>query len=345
VEVADAEGRSRLGWFRPDSRLTGKHVTDVPRSRAAAKTTDLTTSRLGTRDIGQLVADLSSDDPLRRAAAVARLRVAGVRAFPHVHALIQSTAPPAVRAAAVDALDGVGDARAAQTAVACLKDPDTRVVAAALGVLRAWVTHEDGTQVLDAVTALALDPERDAAVRRAAVDTLSDLPRHIVDPIAAQTLMAGDATPLSVDAEQTRSWVSSHGAAPLSTLHAIVTRSREQEQRGTTADRQAWLLARGAAHAALARRGSRVALYDLREAFETATDPLPVDFLAALETIGDASCLEPLARAWTAARGETWWRDRLAAAAGAIITREKLTRRHAAVKRVHARWPGFLVRI
>ncbi len=307
--------------------------------------TGLTLLRSGTGDVGRLVADLTHDDPLRRAAAVARLRVAGIRAFPRVHALIRSSAPPPVRAAALDALDGLDDPRAAQAAVECLQDQDARVVGAALTVLRAWVTREDGLHILDVVTALALDPEREAAVRRAAVETLSDLPTHIVDAIAAQTPTTADESPVSHDAHRTRAWVSSHDTAPLSTLHAVVTRCREQELHGTLADRQAWLLARGAAHSALSRRGSRVALYDLREAFEGATAPLPLDFLAAIEAIGDGSCLESLARAWAAAPRETWWCDRLTAAAAAIVTREKLTGRHSAVKRVHARWPGFLVRV
>ena len=88
-------------------------------------------------------------------------------------------------------------------------------------------------------------------------------------------------------------------------------------------------MARGAVHAALARRGSRVALYDLREAFDGAQTPLPLDFLTAVTAIGDASCLEPMARAWsTAPPGEAWWRDRLADAAADIVSRLSLTGRN-----------------
>ena len=96
-------------------------------------------------------------------------------------------------------------------------------------------------------------------------------------------------------------------------------------------------------HAALARRGSRVALYDLREAFDAAQEPLPLDFLTAVTTIGDASCLEPMARAWAAAAPtEKWWRDRLAEAATDIMHRTRLSGRSALMKRIRAKWAGFM---
>ena len=64
-------------------------------------------------------------------------------------------------------------------------------------------------------------------------------------------------------------------------------------------------------------------------------------FLAALEEVGDATCLEPLAAAYdaSAAGADPWWRDHLATAFRAIVHREGLTRRHAAVKRLTTRWP------
>ena len=72
------------------------------------------------------------------------------------------------------------------------------------------------------------------------------------------------------------------------------------------------------------------------------TRPLPGDFLTAVAAVGDGSCLEPMARAWAATPGEEWWRGRLAEAAVDILRREKLTGRSAAVKRVRAKWPGFI---
>jgi lysyl-tRNA synthetase class II len=59
--------------------------------------------------------------------------------------------------------------------------------------------------------------------------------------------------------------------------------------------------------------------------------------------IGDATCLEPMARAWAAAPGsEAWWRDRLADAATDIMHRTRLSGRSALVKRIRQKWPKFL---
>ena len=106
-------------------------------------------------------------------------------------------------------------------------------------------------------------------------------------------------------------------------------------------ERQDWLCARGTAHLVLARRGSRLALYDLRESVATGV-PLPVEFLAALAVIGDQSCLETLAAAHARGqeeRRDDWWRDHLAETFRAIVRRERLTRRHALMKKIDARWP------
>ena len=65
--------------------------------------------------------------------------------------------------------------------------------------------------------------------------------------------------------------------------------------------------------------------------------------MAAAEAVGDAACLAPLAAAWTAGEGPT--RARIAAAFTAIVAREGLTRRHAAIKDVIARWPKAAVEL
>jgi hypothetical protein len=98
----------------------------------------------------------------------------------------------------------------------------------------------------------------------------------------------------------------------------------------------------------LALRGSRVALYDLRETLEERSMRLPVSFLTALHALGDASCLEPLASAWDRAGSDRTadgqrWRQQLATAFRAITQRERITKRHAVMKRIAARWPGLLV--
>jgi hypothetical protein len=288
---------------------------------------------------------------------VARLRVLGAQALPRLTALIRSDADAAVRAAALTALEGLEDTRAADVALASLEDDD-EVAVAAIGVLRGWLTGDHGLPALDAVTGLALTRTRGATVRLAALDALSDLPRELVAPVLEQAPSAegeplegkrgpAEAGPYVQDLDDplaVREWIAAHGArAALSTLHDLVVRCREREKAEPSARlRQEWIVARGTAHAALAQRNSRVALYDLREAFDGAATPLPLDFLTAVTSIGDATCLEPMARAWDAAKSETWWRDRLAGAATEIVARERLGAKNAALKRVRGRWPEFV---
>jgi hypothetical protein len=126
----------------------------------------------------------------------------------------------------------------------------------------------------------------------------------------------------------------------------VLSTAREAE-RTSRSERQKhdWARVRGAAHVLLARRGSRLGLYDLREALGVATSPLPLDYLTAIAQVGDDSCLEPLARAWAAIGDEPWWRERLADTAGDLVRRLGLSGRHAVVKRVRVRWPAFYVRL
>jgi hypothetical protein len=143
------------------------------------------------------------------------------------------------------------------------------------------------------------------------------------------------------DPELIRDLIARGGSGtPPSALLRIVVQARSQESVGG-GRRADWLAARAAAHQALARRGSRVALYDLRESLETASGPLPVEMLSALSEVGDAACLEPIAAAHGRSK-DRWWRDHLLAAFQIIARREHLTARHAIIKRIQKRWPRLL---
>jgi hypothetical protein len=84
-------------------------------------------------------------------------------------------------------------------------------------------------------------------------------------------------------------------------------------------------------------------LYDLRETVEAAHGPLPTSFLAALRVLGDASCIESLAAALARApHNDRWWQHQLASALRAIAKRERITKRHASMKKVLARWPAVI---
>jgi len=308
------------------------------------------------REVERLVTTLTDGSPVDREAAIARLRVIGPRAVDRLVALAGSGAAPVGRAAALKALEGIDDPRVRDAAIAALSDTDVNVATAAAAVAGAWLSREPDAHALDALTALALDRARPASARLAALDALAELPRGIVQPVllrvAAEdpgmaarvgTDRAGD-EPSSDHPEDIGAWLADHGIeAPLSAIHDRIVEIRERERHEPPGRRQQeWRTARGAAHAVLAQRGSRVALYDLRETFDAAEGPLPLDFLKAVARIGDATCLEPLARAWAAAAGDRWWRDHLARTARDIAAREELTSRHAVMKRLRAKYPEFI---
>jgi len=302
---------------------------------------------------------------VRRETAVARLTVIGARAVDRLIERARSDADPGVRAAALRALEGVGNDRALPAALAGTADADAGAAIAAIGVARQFLRGKRGAEAVDRLTTVALDARRPEAVRAAAVvalrDGLAGEPKTLAPLLtslaadtsatvraAAQnavtkvgvTKPAGErpraSTPASI-----REWLAREGGkAPLSSLLAIVERMREREAAESAARRSDWTAARFAAHLILARRGSRVALYDLREALEQAAAPLPVDALAALALIGDASCLEPIASAFGRSK-DRGWRDHLLETFHAITKREKLTPRHTAIKRILKRWPNL----
>lgn len=294
-------------------------------------------------EVDRLIADLESSDPIRRDASVARLRVLGPRAFPRLARFIESPATSSARALAISALDGVEDPHAIDVAFAALAANDSETVVAALNVLRSWVPRETGTRLLEAITAIAVDRERDARVRVAALDALSDLPDDLLRPIREQTPPPEAGGPALDNPVAARDWMEAHGArATLATLHDAIKSFRDAESRAeTSGEKSEWLRARGVAHSMLALRGSRLALYDARETFSTAKAPLPPGFIETIANLGDATCLEPLARAWSATR-DSAWRAQLSEAARRIVTRSKLGGRNAVVKGIRANWSGFI---
>lgn len=318
------------------------------------------------RQVEQLVATLESGGPIERDAAVARLIVIGERAVVRLLPLLESDRKPEATTAALSALEAIGDPRALDPILAATSRND--VAAAAIQAARAYLGGRQGTRALDQITAIALDPSRPEKIRLAAVQALGGVGRNTLQPLferlkndpsrsmrtagqagAASTerdaaTMLADAAEreLPEDPAALRTAIAAAGnTAPLATLLRIVERVREREAVEPATRRMAWTTVRGAAHAALAGRGSRLALYDLREALESAGGPLPVDFLAALSRIGDASCLEPIAAAYSRAAGappDDWWRRHLADAFRAIVERDRITRRHAVMKKLEKRY-------
>lgn len=337
--------------------------------------------RSSSGEVASLLHDLQTGDEVSRDTAVARLSVIGTRAVEGLIGVVTSQAPAPVRAAALGALEAIADPRAVDAAFGVLEEGEDLLSLPAAGVLRRALDSPKGTVVLDRLAAMALDAGRPDRARLAALEALQGLPPKVIAPIWKKlnddpspavrgavtgagpmpemdpvTALESAATAgLPEDPDSLRRWLSAEsGRVALPVLHRLVESIRARE--AATADgnaRVAWMTARAAVHLALAERGSRVALYDLRETIESAA-MAPVEMLSALEIVGDASCLEPIAAAYArlspapATADErpaadptrsSWWRQHLATAFRAIAGREKLTERTAAVRRIRSRWP------
>ena len=323
------------------------------------------------RQIDALVTDLASVDAVKREAAIARLTVLGARAVERVATLAASTAAGPARSAAFRTLEGIADPRGFEPALHALADADQGVAVAAIAVVRLFVRSARAAAAVDRLTAVTLDRRRPEPVRLAALRALRDLEAATIapllkslsadpsqairgaaaappaqrlterDPLDAIAHAANEGLPEDPDAIRL-AIVQAGGLAPLPHLLKIVERVRDRASSPASGRRgDNWAAVRTSAHVALAERDSRLGVYDLRESLERSRAPLPVEFLTALSLVGDASCLEAIARAHADAR-DAWWRDHLARAFQAIVTRERLTKRHAAMKRIAKKWPVAL---
>lgn len=311
-------------------------------------------------DITRLIAELSSTDVLRRETAVARLAIAGSRAVQQLVGVARDPGGvPAARVAAFAALEASAATPSVVAAATAAAGSDPEDVAVAAIDCLARAAHDDGpgsTAAFDQLASIALDSRADVARRLAALAGLDSLPERHVKPVfdtlradpasrvVARVLrrQAGLTLPLDElverglpddpalvaavvreDADDTR----------LAVLRRLVDAIRAKEQHRGEEARGPWMAVRGQVHQHLAARGSRIALYDLRETLERLRGPVPVGFLAAAAAIGDLGCLDPIAHAWLRAPGqERWWRDHLAEAFGAIVRREGISRRHARLR-------------
>ena len=313
-----------------------------------------------TNEIRQLIDALSSENHVRREAAIARLAVIGRRATDRLIGAFGSGADARVKIGILQALERIVDSRTLSVLTGALQEPADVAVAAA-AALKPFLDSSEASvsaAALDALIAVALDPTRERRVRLAAHAALQDLPPEMLARITEALEMTEtkgrkkatyddavleDAVDgrLPGNPEELRHAVVTKGAtAPLVSLQKLIDVIRTREA-AAEKQKQAWQQVRGAAHQALALRGSRLALYDLRETLEAADGPLPTTFLSAMRTVGDASCVESLAAAFDRApTDDLWWRHQLASALRAIAKRERITKRHASMKKVLSRWPA-----
>lgn len=318
-------------------------------------------------EIRALVATLEDEDEIKREAAIARLAVIGSRSIDRLLTTYQA-APTSdrTRLAILRVFEAVADPRTLPVIREALGGP-VAFATAGVAALRALLigTGEDASNTaLDALVAVVVDREVSRTVRAAAFDALREAPADVrariteamgddPDPVLRtratapaggrastdvvwQEALAGhlgeSAEPL-LDAARD---LASH--TPLGVIQRMIEGVRKRQDTADAPQRSGWRELRGQLHASLSARHSTVALYDLREAFEHTREPLPDPFVEAVQRIGDDSCVEALAAGYTRVVDEAW-RERVTRAFATIAVREKLSARHAAIRRTAARWP------
>ncbi|MFN8063001.1 MAG: hypothetical protein U0Q12_27865 [Vicinamibacterales bacterium] len=315
-------------------------------------------------EIERLVTTLLGQDEIEREGAAARLRVLGTRAVEHLLTALDRVSP-GQQVVVLHVLESMADSRILGAALPRLADPETS--AAALAVVRTHLAHADArrrAKALASLQAAALSPDLPIG-QRAAVKVLLDggtpaaegglaaperpadvaraSPRAATRPVSAtgadRALVLLDPTALPTDPHVVRQGLAHAGSTlALSRLQDLVNVCREREHRSDASLALEWSGVRAIAHRLLAERGSRLALYDLRETLERWDDSWPVGFVAAVAAVGDATCVESVAAAYERSTSG-WVQEQLLSAFRDILKREQLTRRHAAVKRAARRSP------
>jgi hypothetical protein len=318
-------------------------------------------------EIRALVGALCGSDDVKREAAIARLAVIGSRAVDRLITTFSTTRDRAARVAILRALEPMGDHRTLAVARQAIAEGGD-VAIAAVGVMRILLDSQHrsaASAALDSLVAIALNEGAERRVRVVALEALDQMPANVREKVAGALGSSGDAVRqqsadhstasedalwkdaldgrLPDDPDLMRKAVSAHAAkAPLGSLQKLIDQIRQVESEASRKSRrEEWCVVRGAIHQALALRGSRVAVYDLRESFAQRDSRLPVSFLAAVQAVGDSSCLEPLAATMSsrASQSDERWQHQVTTAFRVIAKREKITRRHAVMRRISARWP------
>ena len=332
-------------------------------------------------EVRALIDALGASDEIAYETAIARLAIIGPRAVDRLIAEYHADATDRrKRTAILRVLEATADARALGIARQALSDSGDLAVAAT-GVLQSLLDSVvDGTaaDALDGLVTAALDPQAERRVRIAALDALQGMPEEVRARVAAavaedpdpafqsraatghgaaseaiwQDALDGrlpDSAAVLRDAMQTRT-----AGVPLGVLQKLVDAIRERESNVDGPQRTEWLAVRGGLHQALALRGSTVALYDLRETVAESAGALPTTFLTALHVIGDQSCLDAIATAYSKVAGfqeaagtadrllnaeQQRWLRQLSDAFQAIARREKVARTGATMQRLTKKWP------
>jgi HEAT repeat protein len=278
------------------------------------------------RALARSLPDLRPEARAAAASGLARLYAAGaVEALePILDVLLDEDEDEATRLAAASVLRHL-EPRERSAVAARLRHTRN----AALGArLRAVPLHDDAgdpAALVETLVASSGNPElalKSAQALRACGD-------RAVEPIHRALESTERLLPLRLLAETL-----GHFGAPASipALHRLIERlSRRARDAGDEAAAVAEVKA--AAHLALAALGSRIALYDLREMLEVPSPLAVLRLLEAASAVGDATVVPALAALAAYDRTLT---PACARAFGAIVSRERLTRRSRALRGVKA---------
>ena len=323
---------------------------------------------------------LAGHDAVAVEAAIARLAIIGRPALRQVVQRLAET-DPTQQPRLLRVLERIGDPGTLGVIRPLLTHAEPDVALAAVDAMGALLDARDtvvAAAALDALTGTLLDTSRDDAVRLRAFEAIGNAADRsmtydtdVVEPLreqlrrdASAAVRAAVSSPegnavaadvpsvdqlaaaangdLTAAPEVLRQAIAAHGAdAPLTVLHKVIERVRVREAAAAADDVDAWRVVRATTHLALAARGSRLAVYDLRESIEALGSQTPVGMLSALQQVGDASVLDAVADAWTGSP-DAWFRSQLVTIFRAIVAREKMTKRHATIKKIAARLPESL---
>jgi hypothetical protein len=322
---------------------------------------------------------LAGHDPVAVEAAIARLAIIGRPALRQVLQRL-AEGDPTHLPCLLRVLERMGDPSSLGAIRPLLSAAAPDVAVAAVDAMGALLDAHDtsvAAAALDALTGTLLDGTRDDVVRLRAYEAIASATdrshtydEDVVEPLRAQLrrdasaavrasvtsaegtaavpehdagvrrLEAAAQGELPGDPDVLRETIATHGAAaPLALLHRVIERVRAHEATVAAEDVDAWRVVRAATHLSLASRGSRLAVYDLRESVEALGAQTPVGMLSALQQVGDASVLDAVADAWVAST-DAWFRSQLVTVFRAVVAREKMTRRHAAARKLAARLPN-----
>jgi len=257
---------------------------------------------LGERAVQALLETLRSGSPVPRLGAIKVLeQLRAPRALPALLGQLGASEGEIVAAAAA-AIVGLGSAKAVAPLSTALNHANSEARAAAADAL-AKLFAAGVEEALEPLVETLLGHKADERLRRIAERALSRLPARELRTIRARL-----------------------NDAPSAPLPGTTTTALHRELQGVTDAAAAVRL-----HQALAERGSRIALYDLRERLDARPAKAAEPLLEVAARIGDASLVASIA---ALAADRTALTGACAEALAAIVSREKLRKTHRGVKAV-----------